>query len=99
MSTTAERVKARVFRNNPDAQLLIDDATAPRAVMLSARVDIREDIENELNTFRAIREKYGVVVPQDEGEQLRGLRAESRVLFTISPNGTYDTWTTWGFDR
>jgi len=50
--------------------LLVDDATGFRAVLVPATVQIREDIAAELPRFRAIRERYGVAVPDDE-QQLR----------------------------
>src|ERR1700727_567592 len=63
VSTTRDRVKYAIFRRDPRAQLLIDDPTGFRAVLVPATVEIREDIAAELPRFRAIREKYGMTVP------------------------------------
>ena len=77
VSTTRRCVKYAIFRRDPRAQLLIDDSTGFRAVLVPATVEIRADIAAELPRFRAIREKHGVAVPGDE-EYLRTLTAEGR---------------------
>jgi PPOX class probable F420-dependent enzyme len=97
VSTTRSRVKYAVFRRDPRAQLLIDDPVGFRAVLLPAAVEIREDIAAELPRFRAIREKYGLAVPDDE-EHLRALAAEGRVLLAITPDQPPSGWTSWGLD-
>lgn len=48
VSTTRGRVKYAIFRRDPRAQLLVDDATGFRAVLVPATVEIREDIAAEL---------------------------------------------------
>ena len=55
VSTTRDRVKYAIFRRDPRAQLLIDDPTGFRAVLVPATVEIREDLAKELSRFRAIR--------------------------------------------
>ena len=97
VSTTRSRVKYAIFRRDPRAQLLIDDPTGFRAVLVSATVEIREDIAAELPRFRAIREKYGMTVPSDE-EHLRALAAEGRVLLAFTPDQPLTDWTSWGLD-
>src|SRR5712671_3690188 len=97
VSTTRGRVKYAIFRRDPRAQLLIDDSTGFRAVLVPATVEIREDIAVELSRFRAIREKHGVGVPDDE-EHLRALAAEGRVLLAITPDKPPSGWTCWGLD-
>ena len=59
VSTTRGRVKYAIFRRDPRAQLLVDDSTGFRAVLVPATVEIREDIAAELPRFRAIRESTG----------------------------------------
>ena len=44
VSTTRSRVKYAIFRRDPRAQLLVDDPTAFRAVLVPATAEIREDI-------------------------------------------------------
>jgi len=97
ISTTRSRVKYAIFRRDPRVQLAIDDATGFRSVLVSGTVEIREDLERELDRFRAIREKHGGVVPSRE-EQLRALTAEGRVLLAITPDGGPSAWTSWGLD-
>ena len=59
VSTTRGRVKYALFRRDPRAQLLIDDPAGPRAVLIPATVEVREDLAAELPRFQAIRDKYG----------------------------------------
>jgi len=97
VSTTRDRAKYAIFRRDPRAQLLIDDPAGFRAVLVPATVEIREDLGRELPRFRAIREKYGLAVPDDD-EHLRGLTAEGRVLLAITPDRPPSDWTNWGLD-
>jgi PPOX class probable F420-dependent enzyme len=97
VSTTRGRVKYAIFRRDPRAQLAVDDSTGFRAVLVPATVEIREDIAAELPHFRAIREKHGMAVPNDE-DHLRALSKEGRVLLAITPDGPPSTWTSWGLD-
>jgi PPOX class probable F420-dependent enzyme len=97
VSTTRSRVKYAIFRRDPRAQLAVDDSTGFRAVLVPATVEIREDLAAELPRFRAIREKHGMAVP-DEQEQLRALSAEGRVLLAITPDLPPSGWTCWGLD-
>jgi PPOX class probable F420-dependent enzyme len=95
VSTTRDRVKYAIFRRDPRAQLLIDDSTGFRSVLVPA--EIREDIAAELPRFRAIREKHGLAVP-DHDEHLRALAAEGRVLLAFTPDQPPSSWTSWGLD-
>ncbi len=97
VSTMQSRVKYAIFRRDPRAQLLVDDPTGFRAVLVPATVEIREDLAAELPRFRAIREKHGVPVPDDE-QHLAALEADGRVLLAITPDGPPASWTTWGLD-
>jgi len=97
VSTTRGRVKYSIFRRDPRAQLLIDDSTGFRAVLVPATVEIREDIAAELPRFRAIREKHGVAVPPDQ-ELLLALTAVGWVLLAITPDRAPASWTRWGLD-
>ena len=66
-------------------------------MLVRATVEIREDIAAELPRFRAIREKHGMAVPDDD-EHLRALTAEGRVLLAITPDGPPSGWTGWDLD-
>ena len=97
VSTTRHRAKYTIFRRDNRAQLLVDDCTGYRAVVVQGTVEVREDIAAELPRFRAIREKYGLAVPDDD-EHLRALTAEGRVLLAITPDEPPSSWTCWGLD-
>jgi PPOX class probable F420-dependent enzyme len=97
VSITRDRVKYAIFRRDPRAQLLIDDSTSFRSVLVPATAEIREDIAAELPRFRAIREKHGLALP-DEAEHLRALAAEGRVLLVFTPDQPPSSWTSWGLD-
>ena len=97
VSTTRGRVKYAIFRRDQRAQLLIDDPTGFRAVLVPATVQIRDDITAELPRFRAIREKHGLRVP-DDTEHLRALADEGRILLAFTPDKPLPEWTAWGLD-
>src|SRR5271154_6653178 len=97
VSTTRSRAKYAIFRRDPRAQLLIDDPTGFRAVLVPGTVEIREDLATELPRFRAIREKHGMAMLNDD-EHLRALTVEGRVLLAITPPGPPSGWTSWGLD-
>ncbi|SRR5258707_10639513 len=97
VSTTRFRVKYVIFRRDPRAQLLVDDSTGFRAVLVAATAEIREDIAAELTRFRAIKEKHGWAVSDDDAH-LRALRAEGRVLLAFTPDSPPSTWTSWGLE-
>jgi PPOX class probable F420-dependent enzyme len=97
ISTTRHRVKYAIFRRDARANLVVDDSTGHRALLIPATVEIREDIAAELPRFRAIGEKHGRTVPGDE-ELLRGLTEDGRVLLAITPDEPPSEWTGWGLD-
>ena len=66
-------------------------------MLVPATVEIREDLAAELPRFRAIREKHGMAVLDDD-EHLRALTAERRVLLALTPDGPPSGWTNWGLD-
>jgi PPOX class probable F420-dependent enzyme len=97
VSTTRSRAKYAIFRRDKRAELLVDDSTGHRYVAVPATVDVREDIAAQLPHFRAIREKYGLAVPDDD-EHLRALTEEGRVLLAITPDKPMSGWTSTGLD-
>ena len=42
-------------------------------------------------------EKHGLAVPSN-GEHLRALSEEGRVLLAFTPDGPLETWISWGLD-
>jgi PPOX class probable F420-dependent enzyme len=97
VSTTRSRAKYAIFRRDPRAELVVDDSTGFRTVLVPGTVEVREDIAAELPRFRAIRQKHGVSVPNDE-EHLQSLTKEGRVLLAVTPVGPVEAWTSWGLD-
>jgi uncharacterized pyridoxamine 5'-phosphate oxidase family protein len=97
VSTTRDRAKYTIFRNNPRGALIVDDSTGFRYVRVPVTVEVRENLSAELPRFRAIREKMGVAVPSDS-EFLAWLESEGRVLLAMTPDGPPETWTIRGLD-
>jgi len=92
VSTTRKRAKYHIFRRDPRAELVVDDATGYRYVQVTATAEIREDVTANLSLFRAIREKHGRALPSDE-ELAAALIAEDRVLLVFSPSAPSSDWT------
>jgi PPOX class probable F420-dependent enzyme len=98
VSTMKPRAKYAIFSHDPRAELLVDDSTGFRAVMVSGQAEIWEDLAKGLPYFRAIREKYGRDVPDDDAELLANLVEEDRFLLVIVPDRPSSDWPSWGLD-
>ena len=98
VSTMKPRAKYAIFSRDPRAELLIDDSTGFRAVMVSGQAEIWEDLNRGLAYFRAIRQKYGREVPDDDGELLANLEEEERFLLVVVPDRPASEWPSWGLD-
>jgi PPOX class probable F420-dependent enzyme len=97
VSTTRKRVKYAIFRRDPRAELVVDDATGHRYVEIPATVDIREDVPASIDLFRAIRIKHGIAVPPDAALAAQ-LIADDRVLLVFTPSAPPSGWTSTGLD-
>jgi PPOX class probable F420-dependent enzyme len=97
VSTTRKRAKYPIFRRDPRAELVVDDATGYRYVRVPATTEIREDVTANLSLFRAIRAKHGRAIPSDE-EFAAGLIAEDRVLLVFTPSAPSSEWAGVGLD-
>jgi PPOX class probable F420-dependent enzyme len=97
VSTTRRRVKYAIFRRDPRAQLLIDDSTGFRAVLVPATAEIREDIAAELPRFRGDPGKA-----RDDRTGRRGASAgpdgRGAGPAGITPDQPPSGWTCWGLD-
>ena len=91
VSTTRNRAKYHIFRRDPRAELVVDDATGYRYVQVTATAEIGEDVTANLSLFRAIREKHGRALPPDE-ELAASLIAEDRVLLAFTPSAPPSEW-------
>jgi PPOX class probable F420-dependent enzyme len=98
ISTMKQRAKYAVFSRDPRAVLLVDDSTGFKAVVINGQAAIWEDLERGLPYFRAIREKHGREVPDDDAELTASLEEENRFLLVITPDGPPESWPTWGLD-
>ena len=92
VSTTRKRAKYHIFRRDPRAELVVDDATGYRYVRIPATTEIREDVRANVSLFRAIREKHGRAMPGD-AELAASLIAEDRVLLVFTPTAPAAEWT------
>lgn len=97
VSTTRKRAKYTIFRRDPRAELVVDDATGHRYVEIPATVEIREDVPGNISLFRAIREKHGRPVPADD-QLAAELIADDRVLLVFTPSAAPSAWTVVGLD-
>ena len=95
VSTTRKRVKYAIFRRDPRAGLVVDDATGHRYVSVPATTEIREDVRANVSLFRAIREKHGRATPPDD-QLAADLIADDRVLLVFTPSAPPAAWTTVG---
>jgi len=97
VSTTRKRAKYTIFRRDPRAELVVDDATGYRYVEIPVTVEIREDVPGNISLFRAIREKYGRAVAPDD-QLAAELIADDRVLLVFTPTAAPSAWMTRGLD-
>jgi PPOX class probable F420-dependent enzyme len=97
ISTTRDRVKYKIFKRDPRVELIIDDATGHRYARVSGTVEVLEDISSNLPMDRAIREKHGIPVADDE-ELAASLAADNRVLLAVTPSKPMAQWSVLGVD-
>ena len=95
VSTTRKRAKYTIFRRDPRAELVVDDATGHRYVEVPATVDIRENVPANVSLFRAIREKHGRETPPDD-QLAADLIADDRILLVFTPTTPASAWTVIG---
>lgn len=96
VSTTKDRVKYRLFRADPRVQLVIDDATGFRYVVVDGTVETGDEVEAGLEHFRALRRKYGR--PDQTDADLRDeMVRDRRVLLVITPDKPQTEWLSRGF--
>jgi PPOX class probable F420-dependent enzyme len=94
ISTTKTRRKYTNFKRDPRVQLVVDDSTGFRTVVLDGTVEIWEDLDKGLPYFKEIRKKHRGSVP-DDATMRRGLQEEQRVLLVITPEKLPEQWTRW----
>jgi PPOX class probable F420-dependent enzyme len=97
ISTTRVRVKYKMFSRDSRVELIIDDAGGHRYVRVSGTVEILEDIVNNLPITRALWERNGMPVDDDE-EFAASLAADNRVLLAITPDKALSEWSVLGLE-
>jgi PPOX class probable F420-dependent enzyme len=95
VSTTRKRAKYHIFRRDPRAELVVDDATGHRYVEVPATASVREDVTANVSLFQAIRAKHGREALADD-ELAAQLIADDRVLLVFTPSAPQATWTAVG---
>jgi PPOX class probable F420-dependent enzyme len=98
ISTTRDRVKYKIFSRDPRVELIIDDATGHRYARISGIVEIRQDIQANLPIDRAIREKHGMAMAEDDEEFAASLASDHRVLLAITPDKPAAGWSVLGVE-
>ncbi|MCP5027203.1 MAG: PPOX class F420-dependent oxidoreductase [Actinomycetia bacterium] len=96
VSITRNRVKYRVFTNDSRVQLVVDDSTGFRYVVVDGTVAVSEDVDHGLSYFRDLRHKHGRT-DQDEAQLRDEMVRDGRVLLMITPDKAQNEWPTLGF--
>lgn len=95
VSTTMDRAKYRIFSADPHVQLLVDDSTGFRYVIVDGTVEVLEDINAGLTYFDRLRSKHGR--GGASREQLRDeMERDRRVTLVITPTLPPEEWLTLG---
>ncbi len=96
VSTTKDRVKYELFRKNPRAQFVVDDATGFRYVVVDGTVHIEDDVDAGLEHFHALRRKHGRL-EQTAAELREEMVRDGRVLLVMTPDKPQSEWLAKGF--
>ncbi len=95
ISTTRTRAKYPNLRRDPRVQLVVDDTTAFRTLVIDGTAEFWEDLDRGLPFFKKISEKHGRPAVSDEAWRER-LTKEQRVLLVITPEKPPEAWLAWG---
>ena len=94
ISTTKTRQKYKNLRRDPRVQLVLDEPTGFRTVLIDGTAEIWEDLERGLPYFARITEKHTGRSPDMTALRER-LEREQRVLLVITPEASVEQWTRW----
>jgi len=94
ISTTRTRQKYKNFKRDPRVQLVVDDVTGFRTIIVDGTVDILEQPADGLQYFRKITEKHHAA-PADDATLMKRLESEQRVLLIVTPDKPQEAWTRW----
>lgn len=96
ISTTKDRAKFKIFSADPRVQLVIDDATGFRYIVVDGSVEIGDDIDAGLGYFKALRHKHGRTESSDDDLRAEMIR-DRRVLLIVTPDKPQAEWHRRGF--
>ncbi|MGE0544441.1 MAG: PPOX class F420-dependent oxidoreductase [Dehalococcoidia bacterium] len=94
ISTTKSRQKYKNLRRDPRVQLVLDEPSGFRTLLIDGTTEIWEDHERGLPFFKKITEKHTGRTPDDTTLRER-LEREGRVLLVITPEKPPEQWTRW----
>ena len=94
ISTTKTRQKYRNLKRDPRVQLVLDEPSGFRTVLIDGTAEIWEDLDRALPFFKRITEKHTGRTPDDAALRERLVR-EQRVLLVIAPEKPPEQWTRW----
>lgn len=94
ISTTKTRQKYKNLTRDPRVQLVLDEPTGFRTVLVDGTAEIWEDLDRGLPYFKRITQKHTGRTPDDAALRERLVR-EQRVLLVITPAKPPEQWTRW----
>lgn len=94
ISTTKRRKKYTNLKRDPRVQLVVDDASQFRAVLLDGKAHIIEDIDEQLPFMMKIMEKGGNA--SDAAKTRERLVQQDRVMIVVTPDKDPEDWNAWG---
>jgi PPOX class probable F420-dependent enzyme len=94
ISTTKSRQKYKNLRRDPRVQLVLDEPSGFRTLLIDGATEIWEDHDRGLPYFKKITEKHTGRTPDDTTLRER-LEREGRVLLVITPEKPPEQWTRW----
>lgn len=94
ISTTKTRQKYANLHRDPRVQLVLDEPTGFRTLLIDGTTEIWDDLERGLPYFKEITRKHRGSVPDDAAVRERLVR-EQRVLLVITPEKPPEQWTRW----
>jgi PPOX class probable F420-dependent enzyme len=94
ISTTKSRQKYKNLRRDPRVQLVLDEPSGFRTLLIDGTTEILEDLEQALPFFKKITEKHTGRTPEDSVLRER-LEREGRVMLVITPDRPPEQWTRW----
>jgi PPOX class probable F420-dependent enzyme len=91
VSTTRQRAKYRIFTDDTRVQVVVDDPTGFRYIVVDGTVEWIEDIDAGLDYFQRLRSKHGRT--ESSRDDLRAeMERDGRVTLVITPTLAPAQW-------